>query len=388
LQARLGSKIVAGNAASPLRRWPRPALLVTALLALAATADAHNLTFTDVRLELRVDGFFRADVVCDLDALALGVESGADSVALAAAIEAMAPAQRDALVARLEEMLERRLRVRFDGEPAALEVSLPERGQARPEGSLPSALGLVARLEGRVPAGAREVSFFASRAFPPVRLEIVDEGGRRLHVQILQRGAESTPARVAGDSDLTRGATLRRFVALGFEHILPEGLDHVLFVVGLALFSRRIGPLLVQVTAFTLAHTVTLILSTYGVVQLPSRVVEPLIALSIAYVAVENLLTSELRFSRVLLVFGFGLLHGLGFAGVLAELGLPQRNRLVALLAFNGGVELGQLAVILPVWLFLRVLERLSVSRRTVVVPASLLIAAIGIYWTATRLIG
>ena len=141
-------------------------------------------------------------------------------------------------------------------------------------------------------------------------------------------------------------------------------------------------------TAFTLAHTVTLILSTYGVVQLPSRVVEPLIALSIAYVAVENLLTSELRVSRVLLVFGFGLLHGLGFAGVLAELGLPQRNRLVALLAFNGGVELGQLAVILPVWLFLRALERFSVSRRAVVVPASLLIAAIGLYWTATRLIG
>jgi hypothetical protein len=388
LQARLVRKILAVAAASLLRLWRGPAFLVTVLLTWAPAAVAHNLQFTDVRLELRGDASFRADVVCDLDALALGVESGADSVALAAAIEAMAPADRDALAAQLEEMLERRLRVRFDGEAAAFEVTLPERGQPRPEGSLPSALGLVARLEGRVPARAREVSFFASRAFPPVRLEIVDEGGRRLHVQILQRGAESTPAGLAGDSDMTRWATFTRFVALGFEHILPEGLDHVLFVVGLALFSRRIGPLLVQVTAFTLAHTVTLILSSYGVVQLSSRVVEPLIALSIAYVAVENLLTSELRFSRVLVVFGFGLLHGLGFAGVLAELGLPQRNRLVALLAFNGGVELGQLAVILPVWLFLRALERLSVSRRAVVVPASLLIAVIGFYWTATRLIG
>ena len=151
-----------------------------------------------MRLELRGDASFRADVVCDLDALALGVESGADSVALASAIEAMAPAERDALVAQLVEMLQRRLRVRFDGEPAVFEVSLPERGQARPEGSLPSALGLVARLSGRVPARAREVSFFASRAFPPVRLEIVDEGGRRLHVQILQRGAESTPGAPRG----------------------------------------------------------------------------------------------------------------------------------------------------------------------------------------------
>jgi hypothetical protein len=117
-------------------------------------------------------------------------------------------------------------------------------------------------------------------------------------------------------------------------------------------------------------------------------VVEPLIALSITYVAVENVVATELRFWRVLLVFGFGLLHGLGFAGVLAELGLPQRNRVVALLAFNGGVELGQLAVIVPTWLLLRALGRLGVSRRAVVAPASLVIAATGLYWTAARILG
>jgi hypothetical protein len=367
-------------------RGHRLAAVASLLLLSPVRGLAHNLKFTEVRLELREDGTFRADVTCDLDALALGVDSGADSAALAASIETLPAPERDELVGRLRDMLKRRLRVRFDGEPAAFEVLLPERGQPPPEGRLPSALGLRARLEGAVPANAREVVFFASRAFPPVRLEIV-RGGARLHVQMLQRGAESTPARVRETTEGSRWATLARFLGLGFEHILPEGLDHVLFVLGLALFSRTLGPLLVQVTAFTVAHTVTLILSTYGVVQLPSRVVEPLIALSITYVAVENLLASRLGLVRVLLVFAFGLLHGLGFAGALAELGLPERDRLLALLAFNGGVELGQLAVILPAFLALGGLERAGLARRKIVVPASVAVGAVGLYWTVTRLL-
>jgi hypothetical protein len=348
---------------------------------------AHDLQFTDVSLELREDGTFRADVACDLDALALGVDSGADSAVLAASIEAMPAADREELEKRLVEVLKRRIRVRFDGEPAPFEVSLPERGQAAPAGRLPSALGLVARLEGPVPASAREVSFFASRGFPPVRLEIL-RGGARLHVQVLQRGAESAPAPLRGATATSRGGTLVRFLGLGFEHILPAGLDHVLFVLGLALSGSRLRPLLIQVTAFTAAHTLTLVLSTYGVVQLPSRVVEPLIALSITYVAVENVVSTRVRLLRVLLVFTFGLLHGLGFAGVLAGLGLPPGDRVIALLAFNAGVELGQLAVILPAVLLLWGLERAGVPRRRVAVPASVAVGAVGLYWTVSRLMG
>lgn len=366
----------------------RRALLAALVLSSATELLAHSFGFTDVRLVLRADGRFEAAVSCDLDALALGVEQSADSAALAAEIEAMPEAERNALVARLAELLTRRLRVRFDGEPVPFEVSLPEHGQPRPEGALPSALGLVARLSGTVPPGAREVSFFASRAFPPVRLEIVRDSGERLHIQILQRGAESTPAHVGSQTTATRGATFVRFLKLGFEHILPEGLDHVLFVLGLALFSARLAPLLVQVTAFTLAHTLTLALSTYGVVSLPPRVVEPLIALSIAYVAIENLFAPRLRLFRVLLVFAFGLLHGLGFAGALARLGLPEGDRVTALLAFNGGVELGQLAVILPAFGLLAVLERASLPRRPLVRALSVAIAATGLYWTAVRLLG
>jgi len=366
----------------------RAALLALALL-LATPAGAHQFTFTDVRLELQSDQTWRVEIRCDLDALALGVPSTADSAALAAEIEALDPAAREALVADLVELLKRRLRVRFDGQPADFEVGLPQRGRPQPAGVLPSALGLVARLSGRVPSGAREVSFFASRAFPPVRLTVTRDGRAAGHTELLVRGGTSRPVPLAGPvAAATRLETFRRFVLFGVTHILPFGLDHVLFVLGLALLSPRVAPLFAQVSAFTLAHTLTLALASYGVVQLPSRVVEPLIALSIVYVGVENAVSPRLRPWRVALVFAFGLLHGLGFAGVLCELGLTDARRLTALLAFNVGVELGQLAVIGLALVALFGWSRLGRERSALVRPASLLIAGIGLLWTLQRLLG
>src|SRR6185436_10418310 len=127
---------------------------------------------------------------------------------------------------------------------------------------------------------------------------------------------------------------------------VPLGLDHILFVLGMFLLSPRLKPVLSQVTAFTLAHSITLGLAMYGVLALSPRIVEPLIALSIAWIAVENLTTTTLRPWRIAVVFGFGLLHGMGFAGVLHELGLPRAEFLPALVSFNVGVECGQLLVI------------------------------------------
>jgi hypothetical protein len=178
-----------------------------------------------------------------------------------------------------------------------------------------------------------------------------------------------------------------RFVQLGFTHILPKGLDHILFVVGLFFFSTLLRPLLIQVTAFTIAHSLTLGLSLLGVVSLPSRIVEPLIALSIAVVAIENIFFRKMRPSRFLVVFAFGLIHGLGFAGVLKGLGLPEGQFLKVLVSFNVGVELGQLAVIalasaLTVWMWKK-----PWYFRRVVVPVSALIAAVGLFWFVQRLL-
>ena len=371
------------------RSFPGTWLVAGALALLPAAAGAHDFAFTDVRLSLHASRTWTAEVGCDVDALALGVSSSADSAALAAEIQGMAPADREELVARLASLLKRRIRVRFDGTPAPFEVILPERAKARGPSELPSALGLVVRLEGRVPEGAREVTFFASAAFAQVRLSVARLGEAAGPMELVTPGAESRPVPLAGERvAMGAGETIARFSRLGVTHILPLGLDHVLFVAGLALLSPRLGPLLAQVTAFTLAHTLTLALSSYGVVSLPSRLVESLIALSIVYVGVENAVSPRLRSSRLALVFVFGLLHGLGFAGVLAEMGLPDRHRLLALLAFNAGVELGQLAVIVLAAGALALWALAGRDPGGLVRPASLTIAGIGLVWTVQRALG
>jgi hypothetical protein len=155
---------------------------------------------------------------------------------------------------------------------------------------------------------------------------------------------------------------VRDYLVLGIEHIFT-GYDHLAFLFGLlvvASWDRLRGGLryvLGVVTAFTVAHSLTLVSAGLGWVRLSPRLVEPAIALSIAYVAVENLVVSEPRF-RWLLTFGFGLVHGFGFASVLRDIGLPPRGLVLSLLSFNVGVELGQLAVVAMVgpalWLFAR----------------------------------
>lgn len=180
----------------------------------------------------------------------------------------------------------------------------------------------------------------------------------------------------------------KTYTQLGFLHILPRGLDHILFILGLFLFSRSLRPLLWQVTMFTLAHMITLGLAASGIVELPARVVEPLIALSIAYVGIENVFSSRLRKHRLILVFAFGLLHGLGFAKVLLDFELPPDAFYTALLSFNVGVELGQLAIIFGAWLMLRWWMKSDNYRKVVVIPGSLLIGVTGLVWMIERLNG
>ena len=180
---------------------------------------------------------------------------------------------------------------------------------------------------------------------------------------------------------------IKRYLHLGFIHILPRGLDHILFVLALFLLAVRVKPLLIQISLFTLAHTLTLGLSITEVISLPSDLVEPLIALSIAYVAVENYRRDELKTSRMGVVFAFGLLHGMGFAGVLSELGLPKDSFLSALIAFNVGVELGQLAVILCAVAIVGWFRNAPWFRQRIVQPASIAIAAVGLFWTVERVL-
>jgi uncharacterized membrane protein len=177
------------------------------------------------------------------------------------------------------------------------------------------------------------------------------------------------------------------YLKLGFEHIIPNGFDHILFVVGLCLLSTKIKTILWQATAFTIAHSITLALSMKNIVVAPPAIVEPIIALSILFVAVENLLLSELKPWRVLLVFLFGLIHGMGFASSLNEIGLPPGKFYTSILSFNIGVELGQIVVILTMFSFIIIpLRKKILYRKVVVYPLSVFIAIVAAYLTVERL--
>ena len=177
------------------------------------------------------------------------------------------------------------------------------------------------------------------------------------------------------------------YVRLGIEHIVPLGLDHILFVVALCLLGNSLRSILWQATAFTVAHSITLALSMKSVIVLPSAVVEPVIALSIAFVAVENLLLREVRAWRILVVFIFGLIHGLGFASVLNEIGLPPDRFMVSLVSFNIGVEIGQVMIILLVFgLFVLPFKSQPKNYRRLAFITSILIAITAMYWTVERI--
>jgi hypothetical protein len=363
------------------------ATIVTLVLLATGVAAAHPLTFTDTTVVLRADGTFQADLIVDLDALALGAPQSADDAELVAALTALTPDEFAEQLDGVRRLFQRRVRFRFDGTPVPFDVTFPDYGApAATDSLIPTLLGLTARLTGNVPPEATELEFFASRAFSDVNLTIRDEA-RNLTLQALvEAGARSDPFTLAGPveprSAWSIGGT---YLRLGFLHIVPRGLDHVFFVLGLFLLGSQLRPLVWQISAFTVAHAMTLSLAVFNVVSLAPAVVEPLIALSIVYVAAENLLTHRLTAWRPMVVFGFGLLHGLGFAGALQELGLPDQERVLGLVSFNVGIELGQLLVIAAALLAVGWCRSKGWYRRRIVVPGSVAIAAAGLFWAVER---
>ena len=207
---------------------------------------------------------------------------------------------------------------------------------------------------------------------------------------IAQNEVEQKPVSIAEKNSEERKedarSTFYSFTRQGFVHVLPLGLDHILFVLGLFFLSRKWKPILYQVSVFTVAHTITLGLATLELISAPSHVVEPIIAASIAVVALENIFFPNYRHSRLFIVFFFGLIHGLGFAGALSAFDLDPTSLVIGLLGFNVGVEFGQLAVITIVFFLTFWLKDETKYRKIAVVPCSILIALMGIYWTIERI--
>ncbi|RLJ41389.1 HupE/UreJ protein [Litoreibacter meonggei] len=212
------------------------------------------------------------------------------------------------------------------------------------------------------------------------------ESGDDAYAGYLENGVLSEHLPRTGSATESTVSVFLRYIAVGFDHIIPKGLDHILFVLGLFFLSLRLRPLITQITVFTIAHTITLALASLGYVSVNPAIVEPLIAASIVYVAVENIFTSRITWWRPIVIFAFGLLHGMGFASVLGEFGLAPGRFVAGLIGFNVGVEVGQLTVIALAFLAVGYwFGNKPWYRARISIPASVFIAIIGAYWAVER---
>lgn len=363
-------------------------VFVTAALAIAPTlAHGHELGKGHVVAMVQPGRAYEVTVVVDPDALLTRLQVAEGQVPVAAT-SVTAQAQR--IRALLPSYL-RHTTLALDEEPQspAIEYISPHEqpgGHASTADSGPA--GLI-RLTGVAKDSVSTIRFGTSMIMGAFALTLKSHANAPGVVHWLTGGTTSESFVLQPSEPVSTMSAAVEYVQLGFTHILPKGLDHILFVVGLFLLSATWRALLWQVSAFTVAHSLTLALAMTGVVRVSPSIVEPLIALSIAYIAVENLVAKGVSPWRVAVVFLFGLLHGLGFAGVLSELGLPDGQLLTALLSFNVGVEAGQVTVVALAWLAVGYWKReASGYRRFVVAPASITIAITGLYWTLERLAG
>ena len=211
------------------------------------------------------------------------------------------------------------------------------------------------------------------------------ENGQLQRQEIFEGEARAIEYRTGSRQSV--GAVVRQFVIEGIHHIFI-GPDHILFVVGLLLLGGGLGQLLKIVTAFTVAHSITLGLATFGIVDPPATIVEPAIALSIVFVGVHAFLGKQRHDPRLLFAFCFGLIHGFGFASVLREMVLPRHALGWSLFAFNGGVEIGQACIVLLVVPILALIRRGSpLAGERVTAAGALGVTAAGAFWFFQRLL-
>jgi hypothetical protein len=292
------------------------------------------------------------------------------------------PAEQARLTGEASRYLGEILALRSNGRPVSSEISFPDFASDPPD--LPKLLNggayfHVLMRPGHEPAGDLELHL-AGGDHPDLVVKMTEGGGARYFTVKPGTAASVISAGTAAEGRHPVPAALVQ----GFLHVVPAGLDHILFVLGIFLLRRHWKPLLWQSLAFTAAHTITLGLAAAGKLRVPGEIVEPVIALSITALAVENLFVREAKPWRLWLVFAFGLVHGLGFASVLSGWIGKDGWFLPTLIAANLGVELGQVAVLAAAWaLTWRWHERPAWehARRW----ACVALAATGLWWFAGR---
>ena len=179
-----------------------------------------------------------------------------------------------------------------------------------------------------------------------------------------------------------------KYLQLGFTHVIPLGFDHILFILSIFFLNSKLKSVVIQCSVFTVAHSLSLGLATAGFIIPNSNYIEPLIAISILFTAIENIVSQKVNTWRLLIIFGFGLIHGLGFATALSEIGIPKKEFFSSLLSFNLGVELGQITIILLAYFLISkwFSDKIWYKER-IVYPVSCCIGCVALYWTIARIL-
>ena len=356
----------------------RSATLVAAALVLCALPTgvaAHQMNTSYLDLHVGDNGVLTAKVSFDENDLLVAFELDQNGDGILRKQKMLAGE------AGIGTYLERALVIRSDGEKLSLTA---QEGRLRLDDK--GNLFLDLPLQG---------SIGGSPAAIDVRFDLFDrvEADHRCLVKVRIDGLEQTQAGVLTSKTPGRAFRLRdpglldhvtEFTILGIEHIFL-GYDHIMFLLALTVIGGRLVGLIKVVSAFTVAHSITLILASLDVVSLPSRLIESGIAFSIAYVAAENLWRARVD-QRWMLTFFFGLVHGFGFANVLRELGLPTRSQelVASLLAFNVGVELGQVAIVAILFPLILWVGR-GPYRRPFISVVSVAVLLFGLGWLVER---
>lgn len=361
------------------------------LVQFAAPADAHEQVPAIVDFKLLGDDRYQFKIKTNAEALIAGIgneHSDTDDAPNSAQYEELRKLPESKLIEAFESFkgtFQGELKIYFNEQPSVpsnITLSTQEVGDV--ELARESEISLT----GDVPKGAQVFSWKWPEKFGAsvLRVETNSNTKGEGYSAFLRAGvlSDKIPLEVLGPSSFWD--VVKNYFVIGFTHILPKGLDHILFVVGLFLLSAKLKPLVWQVTAFTVAHTITIALGVLGLVRISPSIVEPLIAASIVYVAVENIFTDKLNRWRPFVIFAFGLLHGLGFAGVISEIGLSTDRFIASLISFNVGVEVGQLSVIAICFAVVGFwFGNKSWYRNVITIPTSIVIGLIGCWWFYER---
>lgn len=370
------------------------------LLAIFASSfvsvNAHQVDSVELEF-LRADGQWKLDGLLDI-AYMLPESRGVEGAPPLFRDEVMnAPkAEHDRIVREAENTMRKLLSLKYNGKELKWDIRFPD-FESEPL-LLPPETGDWALMKAEItvaekPGPGKLEAFWHDDQ--QSELIVIIEEGESLGLLSISSGMSDKilelEAPVAGEAapvsnTPSRVAQSESWIVSGYRHVIPLGLDHLLFIFGLFLLAPRWKPLMGQSLLFTVAHSITLALAVFGIISLPPMLIEILIAASIAWIGIENLLMKDLKPSRLYLVFGFGLLHGMGFASVLREkLGDLSGNRIaLPLVSFNVGVELAQITVLACAFLLLWPLRKWT---RQFQIAGSVFVALAGLFWMGERIL-